>query len=193
MQLFMNVKRDVSRYVAYCDASFASETLSRSRYGYIYLFMGCMIVWTSVHTTRVLTSSTEAECHAVVHTAKENTWVREFVNQLNIFKHDKPQPTIIYQDNKSTISLLTKGGGNHKRSKHFTIEFDALREYVRENEIDVRYVDTANMPADMFTKMLPSHTFQKHRNTIMKSAEIERKGITHVCVGVSRRNKTDEA
>jgi hypothetical protein len=152
-------------YVAYCDASFASETNSRSRYGYIFLVLGALISWTSVHTSRVVTSSTEAECHSIVHTSKENTWVREFINELCIFKFSGP--TIIYQDNKGAIALM-KGGGKHKRSKHFTIEFDALREYVREKEIEIRYVETENMPADMFTKILPKHSFQKHRNTIMR-------------------------
>ena len=57
---------------------------------------------------------------------------------------------------------------DHKRSKHFTIEFDALREYVREKEIDIRYKETENMPADLFTKILPRPIFEKHRDFIME-------------------------
>ena len=64
-------------FVAYCDASFASETGSKSRYGFVFYVLGALVSWTSAHTTRVLTSSTEAECNAVVHTAKENTWMRD--------------------------------------------------------------------------------------------------------------------
>jgi len=159
-------KRDncMKDFEIFCDASFACETNSRSRYGYVYFYMGALIAWTSVHTTRVLTSSTEAECHAVVHAAKENTWVREFVNELNMCKHT--EPTIIHQDNKGTITLM-KGGGKHKRSKHFTIEFDALREYVREKEIEIVYCETEDMPADMFTKILSRRLFEKHRDSIM--------------------------
>ncbi len=59
-----------------------------------------------------------------------------------------------------------QGGGKHKRSKHFIIEFDALREYVREKEVEIVYCETENMPADMFTKMLPKRLFENHRNTI---------------------------
>ena len=110
-------------YLAYCDASFASELGSKSRYGYLYMLHGCLIAWTSVHTTRVLTSSTEAECHSIVHTAKENQWVRDFIKELRL--GGSGEPTTIYQDNMGAIALM-KGGGQHKRSKHFTIEFDAL-------------------------------------------------------------------
>ena len=56
-----------------------------------------------------------------------------------------------------------------KRSKHFTIEFDALREYVREKQIEMRYVCTDDMCADMFTKILPKKAFERHRGSLMKA------------------------
>jgi len=171
-------------YMAYCDASFASEIGSKSRYGYLYFFLGALISWTSVHTTRVLTSSTEAECHSIVHTAKENQWVRDFVKELRITSSD--EPTLIYQDNTGAISLM-KGGGKHKRSKHFTIEFDALREYVREREIEIRYIETSQMPADMLTKSLAKPAFEKHRDSIMRSSVAQPPhNVTQQHVGASR-------
>jgi hypothetical protein len=174
-------------YVAFCDASFASENNSKSRYGFLYYVLGALVSWTSVHTTRVLTSSTEAECNALVHTAKENTWIREFMNQLSLCRCD--EPTLIYQDNKGTIALLEKGG-NHKRSKHFTIEFDALREYLREKEIEIKYMETENMPADMFTKILPKQSFEKHRNSFMKSTDIKRNSMKTNNLGVEGMQMT---
>ena len=78
--------------------------------------------------------------------------MREFVHNLDIFVCD--MNTIIYQDNKSTISL-SKGGG-HKRSKHFDIEFYYVIEKIREGKIQMHYTPTQHMLADMFTKH--SHT-----------------------------------
>ena len=112
--------------------------------------MGCLVVWSSSKSTRVLLSSTEAECYSVVQVAKENEWVREFVHNLDIFVCD--MNTIIYQDNKSTLSL-SKGGG-HKRSKHFDIEFHYVIEKIREGKIQIHYTPTQHMLADMFTKTL---------------------------------------
>jgi hypothetical protein len=101
---------------AFCDASFAAERNSKSRTGHFFCVLGALVAWTSVHTTRVVTSSTEAECHALVQVMKENRWIVEFLREINVFKIDTP--TIIYQDNKSAI-LLTQNKGQHKRSKHF--------------------------------------------------------------------------
>ena len=86
---------DIPEYQVYCDASFAAEPGFKSRYGYLYYFFGALIAWTSVHTTRVVTSSTEAECNAVVHASKENIWVRAFIHELNIYNHTKPTITRI--------------------------------------------------------------------------------------------------
>jgi len=155
---------------AFCDASFGAERNSKSRTGHFFCVLGALIAWTSVHTTRVVTSSTEAECHAIVQVLKENRWIKEFIQELNVFKIDKA--TTIYQDNKSAISL-TQNKGQHKRSKHFGIEFDAVRESVREGEIEVKYLDTQNMPADMLTKSLGKAAFNKHKEVIMGGRGIE--------------------
>jgi hypothetical protein len=155
---------------AFCDASFAAERNSKSRTGHFFCVLGALVAWTSVHTTRVVTSSTEAECHALVQVMKENRWIVEFLREINVFKIDTP--TIIYQDNKSAI-LLTQNKGQHKRSKHFGIEFDAVRESVREKEIEVKYLDTQNMPADMLTKSLAKAAFNKHKEAVMGGRGIE--------------------
>ena len=72
----------------FSDASFASEPGSKSRVGYFYFVLNCLVSWTSHHSTRVMSSSTEAECHALVHVGKENTWMREFLSKLNYFHWD---------------------------------------------------------------------------------------------------------
>jgi len=150
-------------FAAYCDASFASERERTSRIGYIYYFLGCLVSWSSMKSSRVLLSSTEAECYAVVQIARENEWIKEFVRSLNIIACDIH--TIIYQDNKSTISLA-KGGG-HKRSKHFDIEFYFVIERIREGKIQLHYIPTNDMLADMFTKTLPHAQFERLRERMM--------------------------
>ena len=55
------------------------------------------------HTTRVVTSSTEAECYAIIQAVKENRWVVEFLKEIDIIGDIKA--TIISQDNKSAIAL----------------------------------------------------------------------------------------
>ena len=51
-----------------------------------------------------MSSSTEAECHALVHVGKENIWVREFLDVLKFF--ETILPLVIFQDNKSAKLFL---------------------------------------------------------------------------------------
>ena len=63
---------------AFCDSNFATENEYKSRLGYFFFLGNSLISWKSQISTRVMTSSTEAECHALYHTGKENVWLREF-------------------------------------------------------------------------------------------------------------------
>jgi hypothetical protein len=154
-------------FVAFCDSSFAAEPGSKSRYGYLFFVFGALVSWTSAHSTRVLTSSTEAECHALVHAVKENTWQKEFVQELGLFD-SLPATTIFH--NQSTIRL-TENASQHKRSKHFGIEFDAAREYIKSGEVIIKYIPTGDMHADILTKSLQKEKFDKHKTKILGGRE----------------------
>ena len=117
---------------------------------------------------------------SLVHTGKENIWEREFLTELKLFPHIPPTP--IYQDNKSAITLAT-GGTHHKRSKHFGIEFDALREYVKLGELEIFYRPTENLPADMLTKSLPPEKFKRFREETMGGEKRTR----HIYLGACRK------
>ena len=133
-----------------CDASFMSEDKSLSRYGILFFWGGCLVHWSSSKTSRIVSSSTEAEVHGLIHMGKENIWEREFHQVLGHFRN--LSPTVVYQDNKAAISLST-GGTCHKRSKHFGLEFDMFREYVSRGEIQLEYLPTGELAADLLTNL----------------------------------------
>ena len=60
---------------------------------------------------------------------------------------------VVLQDNKSTISLVTKGGGIH-RNKYLRVRQNGVKEKVDNGEIKVEYIPTWRMLADGLTKPL---------------------------------------
>lgn len=68
-------------------------------------------------------------------------------------------PTIVFQDNNSAIKLAAGAKVSNKRSKHFGLEFDLFREYVRLNEMKIMYRSRKDLPADVLAKPLPAQTF----------------------------------
>ena len=103
----------------FADAAFAAENNVNSRVAYFYQFYGNLISWSSENPSRMMTSSTEAECRALTHFSKENVWQRQIQGELKLY--DTSPATRVYEDNTSTISLAHNDGVPHKRSKHFGI------------------------------------------------------------------------
>ena len=64
--------------------------------------------WISENPSRVMTSSTEAECRGLVHFSKENLWHRQFQKELALFEIDSP--TIVFEDNTSAITMASDLG-----------------------------------------------------------------------------------
>jgi len=153
-----------------CDASFAGEEKSKSRYGILFYCAGALVHWASARTSRIVSSTTEAEVHGLVHLGKENVWEREFHTVLKYFAD--VAATTVYQDNTAAIALSTKAPC-HKRSKHFGIEFDMFKEYVQLGEMKIEHMQTDDLTADLLTKALAIDKFQKFRANMMGEESVQ--------------------
>ena len=152
------------------DASFADAPGKRSTLGQLYWFLGGVIDWKSKRSTRVLDSSTDAECASLVVFGKENAWLRDVLKELGIFAVN--QPTFVQEDNTAAIAL--SGQGPTKRSRHFDIAFYKFKQQVEYKEMVLRFVKTNENPADFFTKALAKPKFDIFRDMIMGGDELQR-------------------
>ncbi len=64
-------------------------------------------------------------------------------------------PTVLYEDNKSTIDLAN-GLGKFQKQKHINIKYHYTKDLVNEGVVQVCYCHTEQMLADLLTKPLPS-------------------------------------
>ena len=149
----------------FVDAAFAGEDTYASRVGYFFLFRGNLVSWSSENPSRILFSSTEAECRGLVHFNKENLWHRQFHTELAMY--DVSISTTVYEDNTASIALATNLGVPHKKSKHFGIEWAIFKESVKLKELCLIHVSTDKQAADMLTKSLVSAKFSEFRDMVM--------------------------
>ena len=66
---------------------------------------------------------------------------------------------VVYQDNTSTITLITQGGGKF-RNKYMRVRQHVLLDLVKKKDVCVRYVTTKDMIADICTKPLQGDHFR---------------------------------
>ena len=86
-------------------------------------------------------SSTESELIARSDALSDVVWSRYFLFEQEY----SMEPSILHQDNESTIKLLNNGRRSSKRTKHVNNRFFAVHGKVNEGEIEVDYCPTATM------------------------------------------------
>ncbi|SCZ99859.1 BZ3500_MvSof-1268-A1-R1_C104g00574 [Microbotryum saponariae] len=137
-----------SGFTGYSDADWGTcTTSSRSTMGYSFHLAGSVISWSSKVQNRVADSTTDAEYLALSHASKEAA------------------PVQLYGDNQGAIALA-KNPTLHHRSRHIRIREHFVRDQVRLGTIQVDYVDTKTMVADIFTKALGPLVFKVHRDNL---------------------------
>ena len=148
---------------AHADASWASdEDTARSVTGYVMTVNSTAVSWKSQRQKTVAMSSTEAEYMALFAATQEVIWLRRLLKEVKI---EKLKPTIVFQDNKSTI-MLAKNPTQHSRTKHINTKYHFVREMVKNEEIEVVYKCTEDMIADVLTKAVSKVKLRKHMNAI---------------------------
>lgn len=151
---------------SYCDSDWANDPESRkSITGWVTFIAKGPISWASFMQSTVSLSSTDGEYKSASNLCRELMWLRRLLSEL---KHPQA-PTVVCEDNQACIKRATNPGkpGAHKRSKHIDVQHHYVRECVQDKQITLQYVPTAGMIADMLTKHLGRHKFQKFAEELM--------------------------
>ena len=135
--------------VGYSDASYGNEEKRTSQDGYIFLWNGTPISWSSRRQKSVSISTHQAEVYGLSKTIREAIWLRrllkDFVSQVGSLP--------VFADNQATISS-TQNSNTHAASKHTDLHMKFNEEKVAKKVVKLFYVASENNVADVFTKPL---------------------------------------
>ncbi len=99
----------------------------------------------------------------IFNTSTDVLAVRNLMTELGMHQE---YPTVIYQDNKSTIQIANNRGSLGKASRAMNLEVLAIRNRIEDHDVSVEYRMTKNMAGNMGTKALGLPIFPKFRDTI---------------------------
>jgi hypothetical protein len=114
-------------------------------------------------------SSTEAELIGVSDYLTRLIRVRNWL----IAQGYEVGPAILYQDNKSTITLAEKGKSNSQRTRHVNIRYFFIKDRIDAKEIELKYMPTDDMVADILTKPLQGKKFIELRKRLLNLEDEE--------------------
>ena len=165
----------------YADADFSGNwykptaaddaSTAKSRSGYLVLYAGCPIIWSSRLQTQVALSTTEAEYISLSQS------LREVIPIINLLKELQEKnihtissvPTVFckaFEDNSGALEIA-KTPKMRPRTKHLNLVYHHFREHVRMRIIQLFPISTNFQLADTFTKPLPQKLFENFRKSIM--------------------------
>jgi hypothetical protein len=127
---------------AYVDAAYGVHQDGKSHSGYCFALgphKNGMFYSRSFKQTNVSLSSTESEINPIVDVSKEIIWFRQLLKELGF---PQLEPTPVFEDNESAITLATKWSGNNKRTKHFGIRINFLLEQYNSSVINLVHLST---------------------------------------------------
>ncbi len=89
--------------------------------------------------------------------AQEAVWLRQLLADMG---HEQASPTCISGDNMGALALA-RNPVHHARTKHIDIRHHFIRELLEAGVIEVDYLRTEDMEADVLTKGLPVVKFKR--------------------------------
>jgi hypothetical protein len=150
--------------LGYSDSDWAGDQdTMRSTTGYLFMFGGGPISWSSRLQPTVALSSAEAEYMAASSAVQEATYLRQLLKDMG---YPQLEATKIMEDNQGCIAL-SENPVLHKRTKHISIKYHFIREKIHEGTTKLEYISTEHQLADVLTKALPRTRFTLLREKIM--------------------------
>jgi hypothetical protein len=108
-------------------------------------------------------STAEAEYKSIFDVSRKLVSLRQFLEEQGFHN---PAPTKVFNDNQAAIAM-TKQDFSSSKNRHIKLRFHYIRECVKEGIVEVTYLPTEEMVADVMTKPLDSIKFKRFRDILM--------------------------
>ena len=153
-----------------CDASHNTTHDSKGITGWAYQIGNGTVAWKCKAQAIVALSSCEAELIAIDDAVRELRFLHKLLEDFG--QHVTTTPTIIGQDNTSTITLCESRHFN-QRTKHLALRYHHVGDEIRKGTVKLRYLCTEDMTADILTKALYKDQHIKHRDVLLGHIQLK--------------------
>ena len=128
---------------------------------------GACIHWQSKQQSLIARSTHEAEYIGMAVASYKMSYLRKLLADLTNCPLVDLGPTLLYGDNMGAIATATNPDGDKTpRTRHIDIRYHITREALSNGTLRLKYIRTADMTADILTKVLPIEAHRRHMNNM---------------------------
>mmetsp|Transcript_18521 Transcript_18521/g.37617 ORF Transcript_18521/g.37617 Transcript_18521/m.37617 type:complete len:1118 (-) Transcript_18521:723-4076(-) len=135
---------------------------SKSTGGYVIMINGAPVAWKSGRLPLVTLSSAESEYVELTLASQEIINLRDVLMLLGI----EQNATVIYEDNQAAIAICNNPC-HRSRTRHIRRRYHFIRQCVRDGDIFVTYVQSADNIADIMTKPTPEPLHREQTRRVL--------------------------
>jgi len=158
---------ETGEFEAYTDSDLGGNIEDKkSTSGYLIVKGNNPICWQSKKQSTVATSTMEAEYIATTECAKKVLWIKNILKEL--INYNKPMK--IFTDNMASKTTIENGQINSKL-KHINLKYYFIKDYVKKNIINLEYISTDKMLADVLTKCVNGPKITNFSNIIFNNSK----------------------
>ena len=150
----------------YGDAGYLVHPGALSRTGIVVMINGGIVSGVSAKQKEVCKSSTESELVALCTTVSCALALREFLKYQSM-ETVSSKCIKVLQDNQSVLAMIKNGKPNSARTKHISMRYFFTVQHVRNGKVDIQWVSTKEMLADIMTKPLVNARFYENRDALV--------------------------
>lgn len=149
------------KLVGYVDADWANDPVDKKSFtGYAFTYAQGAVSWKCHKQASVALSSTEAEYVALSEATKKSVHIATFLSEIlgknkTVELYNNDEKVDLYNDNQSAQKIASNSV-YHRRTKHIDTRYHFVREKAEEGKINLLYMPTTIMVADICTKSLPA-------------------------------------
>jgi len=157
------------RLTAWADASFRVHPGARSQYGaMVAINPNAAPFWVSCgKLPGVPVSAYEAEYVAAFKACQRTEYFRQFLRVLAPILRSPELGPVLFRDDNQAVIKLTAAPDIPKRSRHIDVKYHFVRHLAKARHIELMYLKTDLMTADIFTKPLGPTRFRFLRDRLL--------------------------
>jgi hypothetical protein len=162
VDMVLRIQPDSLLIEAFADASHNCHVQAQSHTGIVVYVGNVPVFMKSIkQKQQPAKSSTVAELYALHDSMAPVHRVQDILRALRV--PQSSAPTVVWQDNTSTLRIVDIGHGAYDTTGSVNLRYFAIKHYVDQRSIQLKYKPTADMKADGLTKHFGGQIFQRNR------------------------------
>ncbi|MBW0494088.1 hypothetical protein O181_033803 [Austropuccinia psidii MF-1] len=164
------IRHPDSQIYGFTHSDWGGGTEKKSFSGSLIYFHGAL-GWRAHKQKVVALSSAEAEYNAITESAQDLSWVKQLIYEST----NKELSCVLHSDNQSAIAIAFNPVYHH-RTRHIDFRLHFIRVLLEQRCLQLKYLPTTAMPADLLTKNVPLAKSMSHLKSILSNSELTSMG-----------------